>query len=240
MKILFLDTETTGKDPELAEIVELGFCLSSDGTILKEYDQLIKPSEPIPPEASAVHHITNAMLADSPDIGDASVIENVQLLVEEADYICAHNLHYDLTLLKRFMPSIFRDIDASRQIDTLRLAKHVIPGLPSYSLQALRYRFGFHDYEGQAHRALIDAYWVSELLQLCMERGGVELDGIADFIAKPIMLEKMPFGKHRGREVLEAMRDDPGWFAWFARQPWRIEHPDLLYTVAKIKAGGGR
>lgn len=55
-----LDTETTGLTGEICEISVVG----SDGKTL--LDTLVKPSRPIPGDASAIHGITNGMVANAP------------------------------------------------------------------------------------------------------------------------------------------------------------------------------
>jgi len=57
---VFLDTETTGFAPD-AEVIELT-CMEWNGTVL--FDQLIKPVKPIPPDVTAIHHITDEMVSD--------------------------------------------------------------------------------------------------------------------------------------------------------------------------------
>ena len=69
MKLLFFDTETTGlpKNYKLPythlenwpHIVQLSWLVSENGQILKESDNIIKVSVPIPIESSRVHGITN-------------------------------------------------------------------------------------------------------------------------------------------------------------------------------------
>ncbi|MCQ1059563.1 3'-5' exonuclease [Photobacterium sp. ZSDE20] len=62
MKILILDTETTGLDGS-AEIVEIGI-IDMSGNVI--FDSLIKPQSSIPSEATGIHGITNADVATSP------------------------------------------------------------------------------------------------------------------------------------------------------------------------------
>jgi DNA polymerase III epsilon subunit-like protein len=59
---LYIDTETTGLDRS-DEIVEVAVL---DGTGAVLYESLVRPSQPIPPAATAIHQITNAMVAKSP------------------------------------------------------------------------------------------------------------------------------------------------------------------------------
>ncbi len=63
--LIGLDLETTGIVAKTARIVELGmeiFRPSPDGVTVQEYRTLVNPCEPIPEEATAVHHITDAMV----------------------------------------------------------------------------------------------------------------------------------------------------------------------------------
>ncbi|WP_391591429.1 3'-5' exonuclease [Yersinia similis] len=59
---LILDTETTGLDDD-AEIIEISI-IDCTGKIL--LDTLVKPIKAIPAEATAIHGITNDMVADAP------------------------------------------------------------------------------------------------------------------------------------------------------------------------------
>ena len=62
MGFVILDTETTGVD-DRAQVVEVGI-IDSSGQEL--YNQLIRPTVPIDPSASAVNGITEEMLRDQP------------------------------------------------------------------------------------------------------------------------------------------------------------------------------
>ncbi|MCW3664158.1 3'-5' exonuclease, partial [Burkholderia cenocepacia] len=56
---ILLDTETTGLD-ESAEIVEIAVIDDAGNVLL---NTLVKPKHPIPNSATAIHGITNAMVA---------------------------------------------------------------------------------------------------------------------------------------------------------------------------------
>ncbi len=58
---VFLDTETTGLDGA-AEIVEIAIT-DTDGSVL--FESLVRPSKPIPYEATAIHHISNDMVRNA-------------------------------------------------------------------------------------------------------------------------------------------------------------------------------
>ena len=81
-----LDTETTGLGD--AEIVEIAIIDNCADTLL---DTLIKPTIPIPAEATAIHGISNEMVKDAPSFPDvflqiSSVLEGKQVLIYNADF----------------------------------------------------------------------------------------------------------------------------------------------------------
>lgn len=241
VRLLICDTETTGPDPSLAKICELGMILVDtleDGSlkVVKEdelfpFETLINPGEPIPPEASAVNHITNKMVADAPLIFSEEVVDSVSAMVASADMIVAHNLPYDYEILNRELPDIFGKFSKSKtRIDTLRLAKHALPSGKSYALQVLRYQYEL-ECEGEAHRALFDVELCQKVLELCQERSFTPWDKIPERANKAIYINIMYFGKYRGRYFDEVMAEDPDYFRWFMRQDWRNEHSDLVFTV---------
>lgn len=57
--LIGLDTETTGTNPATARLVELALEIMRPGGEVTEYRTLINPGIPIPPGATAVHHITD-------------------------------------------------------------------------------------------------------------------------------------------------------------------------------------
>ncbi len=84
---LILDTETTGLGDD-AEVVEIAV-IDCAGEVL--LDTLVRPSVPVPAEATAIHGITNAMLADAPvwsEIHDrfCSLVEGRQVVIYSRDF----------------------------------------------------------------------------------------------------------------------------------------------------------
>ncbi|HEY8072560.1 MAG TPA: 3'-5' exonuclease [Labilithrix sp.] len=64
--IALLDVETTGRDASVDRIVEIGIVVGRHGDVVARYNWLINPGMPIPAEVSAIHHITDDMVADKP------------------------------------------------------------------------------------------------------------------------------------------------------------------------------
>lgn len=91
---LILDTETTGLD-STAEVCQIGILAPSGEVLL---DQLVKPVEPIPPDATRIHGITNEDVTAAPGFGEvASQIE--QILFGKT--IAIYNAPYDTRILQQ-------------------------------------------------------------------------------------------------------------------------------------------
>ena len=72
---LILDTETTGLED--AEIVQIGICNLEREVIL---DSLVKPTIPIPTEASNIHHLTDELVKNAPTFPEIypRIVETLQ------------------------------------------------------------------------------------------------------------------------------------------------------------------
>lgn len=103
-RYLVLDTETTGLIPETDRVVELA-AHSVDlatGTVTSVFDQLINPGRPIPPEASAIHHLVDR------DVAGALSMEQVWAdfapLLAQHDAVVAHHARFDRACLPPTTP----------------------------------------------------------------------------------------------------------------------------------------
>src|SRR3989344_734320 len=113
-KIIFFDTETTGNtDKDF-------LCQIAYKTDKEDFTGLYKPSVKIPPEASAVHHITNKMIADKPSFRESGDLPKIKKLFEdEKTVVVAHNAPFDLLMIKK------EGIEPKKFICTLRVARHL-------------------------------------------------------------------------------------------------------------------
>jgi len=89
---LVLDTETTGLSG-LAEIIEIAV-IDAGGKVL--LNTLVRPSKPIPADATAIHGITNEMVSDAPTWPEISA--QVHALIA-GKLTVTYNAEYDLRLL---------------------------------------------------------------------------------------------------------------------------------------------
>jgi DNA polymerase-3 subunit epsilon len=155
-----VDTETTGTEYGQDRIVELGLIVfeydpdtGEVGRILKRLDALEDPGMPIPAQATAVHGITDAMVA-----GQRIDEAGVESVLESVDLVIAHNASFDRPFLEDRLPP-FADLRwgcSLKQVDWQAL------GAGSAKLDYLAYRCGvFHE----AHRARNDCEVLLHVLQ---------------------------------------------------------------------------
>lgn len=123
-----LDVEGNGGSPQ--EIVEVAVVHILDGQLKSARDWKVRPLNPVTPQATRVHGITNEDLADQPPFTQIAQ----ELLVElDSATIVGHHVGVDLALLRRQLP----DWCPGTCIDTLKLARHVFPEAGSYALGPL-------------------------------------------------------------------------------------------------------
>lgn len=95
-RFVVLDTETTGIDYG-AEIVQIGIIDPRGETLI---DTLVRPTRSIPPDATAIHGITDAMAAGAPTMPD---LKDAILEAIRGRTVVIYNAEYDMRLLHQSM-----------------------------------------------------------------------------------------------------------------------------------------
>lgn len=97
--VLILDVETTGINKEKDEIVEIciQFGFDTSEGLAPSDTFLVKPSIPIPAEASKIHGITNEHVKDAPDFGHLTAWLTYQF--DQAQVIVGYNIGFDLEMI---------------------------------------------------------------------------------------------------------------------------------------------
>jgi DNA polymerase-3 subunit epsilon len=108
---LFFDTETTGiksdKNPSFKPtLVQIGAIMQDieSGRVLAEINLMNKLCGPIPVEASNVHGI-NQELAETMGFSLKGIDALFAAMIYKSDVIVAHNIAYDLDIVKDNMPT---------------------------------------------------------------------------------------------------------------------------------------
>jgi DNA polymerase-3 subunit epsilon len=114
----------------------------------------------MPPEAEAVHGLTDDFLADKPRFAEKAG----ELLAFLGDaMLVAHNAQFDVRFLNfELAEAGLPPLDPGRIVDTLELARKRFPGA-KHSLDALCLRFGIDRSLRVRHGALIDSELLAEV-----------------------------------------------------------------------------
>ena len=94
---LVIDSETTGLDPAVDRIVELAAVVFRGGEVVSRMGMLVNPGRPIPEEATDVHHITDAMVADAPTLEEIG--ERFLAHVASHEVLVAYNWPFDSSMI---------------------------------------------------------------------------------------------------------------------------------------------
>ncbi len=193
-RVWVIDSETTGMNPQVDKAVEIAGILMDGPEVVKTYQTLVNPGMPIPPEASAVHHITDAMVVGAPSI-DAAL---QPLLEEDVEYAVAHNAGFDCK---------FVDLGDLPWLCTWKLANIVWREAPSFGNQVLRYWLGLKDPSSNthAHRALYDVEVTSQIFAEILKKSTHEdpYPGMLSVSQNPVLLRKVKFGEHINKQWSE-------------------------------------
>jgi DNA polymerase-3 subunit epsilon len=166
-KGVVVDTETTGTNTDKDAIVELGMVLfefdpetGKAYNILGSFDQLEYPGFHIPPEATAVHGITDEMVA-----GKRIDETSVEKFLDGVSLVVAHNSKFDRVFLEKRLP-IFESLPWGCSLEQVNWNSE---GIGSAKLDYIAYQYGFF-YDG--HRAAVDCYALLEILQQQLPKSG--------------------------------------------------------------------
>jgi CBS domain-containing protein len=133
---MVVDTETTGLDPAKARLVEIAAVallagrLNLAGTMV----QRVRPDQPIPAAATAVHGIDDAAVRAAPDF--RAVWPEFAALMRN-HIIIGHALGFDMALLRQECLRAGLPWAAPRCLDTRLLAQAARPDLAGYSIEQL-------------------------------------------------------------------------------------------------------
>lgn len=169
------DVETTGLSAIACKLVELSgvkFKLGQDLSVTVDtFSTLINPGESIPPEVSALHGVTDAMVADAPGV-DTVLPQFYKWCGSAADTVLiAHNASFDVEFLKVNSQRLRLELPAHAVIDTLSLAQCLVQDCLSHKLKTLSEHFGFAG--SLYHRALDDSMYVQKLFEKLVAVGGL-------------------------------------------------------------------
>ena len=161
-RLIVLDTETTGLDPNSGHrIVEIGALelvnLIPTGNKFHYY---LNPQRDVPDEAYRIHGISTEFLKDKPLF--SHIVEEFITFIADSKLVI-HNAKFDMKFINHELKLTAKQtLDMSITIDTMMIARKKFPGARA-SLDDLCKRFKIDLSKRKHHGALLDAELLSEL-----------------------------------------------------------------------------
>ena len=152
------DVETTGSAAgKGGAITEFGALKLVRGEVVDQFSTLVNPGRPIDPFVVRLTGITDRMVSDAPSISE--VMPRFEEFVEGC-VLVGHNVHFDCS----FVTAARGGTPLPNEVlDTLKLARCLVPGLKRYRLSSLVSHFGV--LQAPNHRALSDAAATTEVFR---------------------------------------------------------------------------
>jgi DNA polymerase III subunit epsilon len=125
-----VDIETTGGYASANGIIEIAIKIFDGKEVVEEFESMVNPCQPIPRYIQAFTGISNEMVKDAPVFED--IAEKVFTILQGNIFV-AHNVNFDYSFVKNHLDFYGYSFTA-KKLCTVRLARQVFPGFPSYSL----------------------------------------------------------------------------------------------------------
>ncbi len=155
-EFVVVDVETTGRDPLMSEVLEIGAVRVRGTEITDRWSTLVNPGRPI--VGHQVHGIADGDVAGAPSPQDA--VRQFREFAGDAT-IVGHNIGFDIGFLEAAAGDGIR-YQPGQYLDTLVIARDGYPDQESYKLGDLARFFGVQ--QETSHRALPDAEATAALL----------------------------------------------------------------------------
>jgi exodeoxyribonuclease X len=208
--IRVIDIETTGIDPARDAIIEIASVdLVRGGGITNAIDTLVHPAIPIPPGASAIHHIIDEDVQNAPRLAD--VIERFR----GADYYIAHNCQFEHSFFAA------HGIQLGPWICTYKCALRVWPDLEGHSNQEVRYALGratsFPGFDRSTispQRAAFDVVVTAAIFEELIKHASWSVQ----WSSEPPLHTRFHFGKYRGQRYDAIAASDADYLHWIVEK----------------------
>ena len=233
--IVFFDLETTGVQITRDRIVEISILKISPDGERETKTRRINPEMPIPAEASAVHGITDADVADCPTF--AQVARSLYTWLEGCDIAGFNSNRFDVPMLvEEFLRAgVAVDFDDRHFVDV----QTIFHKMERRTLEAA-YKFYCDKTLENAHSAEADTLATFEVLEAQLDRYPEDLKNNipalaefsthgrrVDFAGSLAYNDKdeivINFGKYKGVPVTEVFRKDSGYYNWVMGAQFPLE-----------------
>jgi len=153
-----IDVETTGMLATGGDrVTEIAVVVVREGRIAETFDTLVNPERPIPSFITSLTHISGDMVKDAPRFAD--IVDDL-LQVMKGHVFVAHNADFDWRFVRAEVERATGRRLTGPKLCTVKLARRVLPYLPSRRLDALAHHYGVSN--PARHRAMGDAAATAE------------------------------------------------------------------------------
>ncbi|HBF95268.1 MAG: 3'-5' exonuclease [Bacteroidales bacterium] len=248
--LVFFDLETTGINITKDRIVEISLLKVHPNGKEEIKSRLINPEMPIPAQSTAIHGITDDDVKDSPTF--KQVAKSLADMLEGCDLAGFNSSRFDVPMLSEEFLRAGVDFDMSkRKFVDVQIIFHK---KEQRTLEAA-YKF-YCDKELQnAHSAEADTIATYEVLKSQLDRYPDLENDVAflskeyssfnnnvDFAGRIIFddkgVEVFNFGKHKGKPVVQVLRNEPSYYSWMMDGDFPLNTKQVLTKIRLREMNG--
>ena len=233
--LLFFDIESTGLNVASDRIVEISIVKVSPGAPgqpnkVEVKTRRINPTIPIPPEAQAVHGISDEDVKDEPTF--RQLAKSLARYMEGCDIAGYNSLKFDIPMLAEEFERAGVDFDFRKR--KLVDVQNIFHKKEQRTLKAA-YKFYCGQSLENAHSAEADTMATYEVLEAQLDRYGNDEEEplkndveylsryscqtrFVDFAGRIVLNDNdeavFNFGKHKGRRVADVLQREPSYYDW--------------------------
>lgn len=251
--LVFFDLETTGLSITKDRILELAILKVNENNTVEEKIWMVNPEMPIPAESTAIHHITDADVADKPTF--KQIAHDVNTFIGNADMAGYNAIKFDIPFIaEEFLKA---DVDFKLNDKKFVDVQNIFHKMEPRNLSAA-YKFYCHEEMQDAHTAMADTKATYEIFLAQLDKyhdveykdqyGNVsnpivnDIDKLSAFThqTKNVDLagyvifnnqnkEIFTFGKYKNKEVREIFKTEPQYYDWIIKSDFP-EYTKKVFT----------
>lgn len=223
--LCFFDLETTGIKVATDRIVEISILKVFPNGNKESLTLRVNPEMPIPAETTAIHGISDEMVANEPTFKELAT--RIYGMIKDSDLAGFNSNRFDIPLLAEELlrAEIDFDLKKAMAVDV----QTIFHKMEKRTLEAA-YMFYCDKTLVDAHSAEADTVATYEVLKAQLGRYE-ELENDVTFLSQfskhkdfadfagyisynKKREEVFSFGKHKGKRVVDVLQNEPGYFGW--------------------------
>jgi len=156
---VIVDLETTGLNPEVDEIIEIGAIKMIGYEKADIFQAFISNNKPIPHNVSRLTGIDEQMIHEAGK-PISEVLAKFSEFISDL-HVVGHNIDFDKRFLLNSYAKCGYNVITNRYVDTLSLSRRLIKGVESYKLNSLAKHLGIEC--SRSHRSISDCEATGQL-----------------------------------------------------------------------------